>query len=90
MEKLKGVLTKWDEVRGFGFISMRDEFGTRLSFFLHHSGIKHIEGGGLPALGAEVLFNVEKNERGPLAVDAEIASYAARRIARALTDGGAR
>ena len=88
MEKLKGVLTKWNDPAGYGFVSSRDEFGTRRSFFLHHSRIVKIEGGGIPALGSEVLFNLEPNERSMMAVDAEIASYAARRIVRALTLGG--
>jgi cold shock CspA family protein len=87
MGKLKGVLTRWNDIAGYGFVATRDEFGTRMSYFLHHSRISHIEGGGVPKLGSEVLFNLEPNAKGPMCVDAEVGNYEMRRIARTLANG---
>ena len=63
-KKRLGVLTWWDEVRGFGFVSAgRNPDGTRRSWFLHHTGIEHIEEGGVPRVGAEVYFNEQANPK---------------------------
>jgi cold shock CspA family protein len=74
------ILTKWDEARGFGFLSSRNPDGTRRSWFLHHTGIQHIEEGGIPQLGAEVYFNEKENPRGVMAVDCEIKALAPKKI----------
>lgn len=90
-QKVRGVLVKWDEIKGYGFVATRREDGARLSYFLHASGIERIEDGGVPLPGLDVLFNVEPAERGPMAVDVEILSPAAKiaagRIAKALSGG---
>ena len=87
-EKLQGVLTRWNELRGFGFVASRKENGQRRTWFLHASRIESIEGGGIPQPGCDVLFNEEDHPQGPLAVDVEILSpamkIAAARIAKTL------
>lgn len=68
-----GILSKWDEVRGFGFIVNRNPDGTRRSWFLHCTRIERIEAeNGIPEEGSQVFFNEEPNPKGPLAINAEI------------------
>jgi cold shock CspA family protein len=75
--KLRGVLSSWDEIRGFGFVVARNPDGTRRSWFLHCTRIERIEvANGIPEAGSQVLFNEEPNPKGPLAVDAEILARA--------------
>jgi hypothetical protein len=73
-EKKFAILTKWDEARGFGFLSSRNPDGSRRSWFLHHTGIQEIENGGIPIIGSDVFFYEKENPRGMLAVDAQIKS----------------
>ena len=75
-QKLHGVISVWKEPAGWGFVVTRKEDGVRFSWFLHASRIQSIEGGGIPQPGQDVLFDEEPNERGPLAVNAEIKSMA--------------
>jgi len=70
-----GILSNWDEVRGFGFIVNRNPDGTRRSWFLHCTRIKRIEDeGGIPQVGAGCHFDEEANSRGPLAINVTIHS----------------
>lgn len=78
--KKKGVLISWDEARGYGFISIgRDAAGARITRFLHYRNIERTED-PIPGPGAEVWFHeaLDPKGRGPLAVEAEILSRAAR------------
>lgn len=91
MEKQRGTLLKWNDTRGFGFVASRGEDGVRRTYFLHASRIIFIEGGGVPELNSDLVFNLEQSERGAMAVDCEIFSFkakvAAGRVARALASG---
>jgi len=76
-QKLLGILSNWDEIRGFGFVVARNPDGTRRSWFLHCTRIERIEvENGIPEAGSQVLFNEESHPKGPLAVDAEILARA--------------
>jgi cold shock CspA family protein len=71
--KRSGVLSSWDEIKGFGFVVARNSDGTRRSWFLHCTRIAHIEAeNGIPEAGSPVYFDEEPHPRGPLAVNAEI------------------
>ena len=77
MNKKHGVLSKWDEIRGFGFVVARNPDGSRRSWFLHYSRISQIdEPSGIPEVGSFVHFDEEANPRGVLAINAEIKSLA--------------
>ena len=73
-QKLRGILIKWDETRGFGFVALgRNSDGTRVTRFVHAKFVERIDcPGGIPEIGCEVLFNERPDPRGPMAVDAEI------------------
>src|SRR5690242_273016 len=70
--KKHGVLRAWNDLRGFGWVAGRDEFGSRISWFLHISRIQKIEGGGIPVVGSDVFFDEEVHPKGKMAVNAEI------------------
>jgi len=75
--KRSGVLSNWNEIKGFGFVVARNSDGTRRSWFLHCTRIVRIEAeNGIPEAGSQVRFNEEPHPKGPLAVDAEILALA--------------
>jgi cold shock CspA family protein len=79
-----GILSNWDEVRGFGFIVNRNPDGTRRSWFVHCTRIQRIEDeSGIPQVGAHCYFDEEANTRGPLAVNVTIRSLAALKVEKA-------
>lgn len=76
-EKKIGILSNWNEIKGFGFVVARNPDGIRRSWFLHCTRIEHIEAeNGIPEAGSQVRFNEEPHPKGPLAVDAEILALA--------------
>jgi cold shock CspA family protein len=79
MEKQKGILIRWNECAGYGFVSIgRTPEGRRITRFLHIKNVERIDcEGGIPEVGSTVLFNERDDLRGPLAVDAEIISRSA-------------
>lgn len=74
-KKKLGVLSNWNELKGYGFVQARNPDGTRKSWFLHYSNIERIEEeSGIPQPGAEVFFNEAPSPRGPLAIHAVVKS----------------
>lgn len=68
--KMFGILSKYDSVRGFGFIFQRGEEGVVRQFFLHVTKIVS----GEPLVGAGCYFDVGQPEPGkrPPALNVEI------------------
>ena len=66
-QKQTGVISAWFEDRGFGFIHEIVN-GNLKSHFLHISKIIS----GVPAKGAECVFNTGTNTKGEVAIDVEV------------------
>jgi len=56
----EGRLQQWDDARGFGFIEV--ESAPRERVFVHASALPR--DGTRPALGARLVFDVERDGRG--------------------------
>jgi cold shock CspA family protein len=71
-EKEFGIIYFIDEPRGFAFVKQRVLHGEDRKYFLHFSKIT--EGRELLTKGSRVLFDVQPNPKGPVAVNAVIKS----------------
>jgi cold shock CspA family protein len=71
--KLFGIVSMFDEPRGFGFIVQRQPSGQRKSWFFHVSHLEGIEGVGAPQKGAKCWFDEDlSNPKGPMAVNVQV------------------
>lgn len=64
-----GIVRKWDEARGFGFLELDGKERGDRDVFVHFSGIER-NGSGRRNLveGDRVEFSVEQTEKGPQAM----------------------
>ena len=78
MEKQKGILIRWNDPAGYGFVAIgRNSDGTRITRFIHAKFIERCDcPGGVPEVGSTVLFNEAPDPRGPICVNAEILAKA--------------
>jgi CspA family cold shock protein len=66
-KEMKGNIKRWFDYKGYGFIDVE---GQEKDMFVHTSDIK---GFSSPKIGDEVEFEVRESEKGPRAVNVEIA-----------------
>jgi CspA family cold shock protein len=64
---MKGTIARWFDYRGFGFIAVE---GQEKDVFVHTSDVKGV---GSPQVGDSVEFEVTESNKGPRAVNVEIA-----------------
>ena len=64
---MKGKIARWFNFRGFGFIDVE---GQEKDIFVHTSDVK---GDSSPIIGDTVEFEVTESNKGPRAVNVEIA-----------------
>ena len=64
---MKGKIARWFEYRGYGFI---DVDGQQNDVFVHTSDINGLSS---PATGDEVEFEIRESDKGPRAVNVELA-----------------
>lgn len=67
---MTGVVRKWDDQRGYGFIRVE---GITEDIFVHHQSIK-MEGFRTLAIGDAVQFRISRDEKGLKARDVVKAS----------------
>lgn len=66
MKQLEGIVKKWLDGRGFGFIEVDD---SEDDVFVHHS---ELQGTYSLISGQKVEFEVEDSDKGPRATDVKV------------------
>ena len=66
MKELEGIVKKWLDDRGFGFIEVDD---SEDDVFVHHS---ELQGTYSLMSGQKVEFEVEDSDKGPRATDVKV------------------
>ena len=66
MKQLEGIVKKWLDGRGFGFIEVDD---SEDDVFVHHS---ELQGTYSLMSGQKVEFEVEDSDKGPRATDVKV------------------